>query len=142
MFEMNNLIKNKIIRSIRDSFFVRAKKGKTFIYGYVFDKVNKNNNTFFNINCQNLISLQPSIYDNTLNNVSVYGCEYFFLGKVDCVIKVNIKNSLQKDLYLPIPNKMIYKILNKKFQNTYKCMKNKYSNTKNYTFKFFQLAEI
>lgn len=139
---MNETTKNQIIKNIKDSFFIKMKKGKTFIYGYVFDKINKNKNVFFNISCQNLISLQPSIYDNSLNNVSVYGCEYFFLGKIDYVIKAKINNSFQKDFYLPIPNKIVYKILNKKFQNTYKCMRNKYSNSKNYTFKFFQLAEI
>ena len=139
---MSKKLIEEIVCNIKDSFSVKAKKGKTFIYGYVYDKANKSNNIFHNIHCLNMISLQPTIYDNSSNSVSVYGCEYFFLGKIDFVFKIKIKQSYFKESFLPIPNKLIYKSLNKKFQNTYKCMKNKYSNSKNYTIKFFQLVEI
>ena len=137
-----NDIKKEIVDVLKESFCLKIKKGKTFVYGYVFDKTNKNNNNFFSINCQTLTSLQPSIYDNSTNNVSVYCCECFFLGKIEFIIKGKIKNSSLKEFFIPIPNKIIYKSLNKKFHNTYKCMKKKYSDRKKYIIKLFQLVEI
>lgn len=132
----------EIINEIKDNFFIKVKKGKTLIYGYVLDKKNASNNNFVSINCQSFVSLQPYIYENSNNNISVYCCECFFLGKIGFIIKAKVKNCSLNDFYVPIPNNMIYKNLNKKFQNTYKCMKKKYGNSKNYIIKFFQLMEV
>jgi hypothetical protein len=135
-------LKKEIIDTVKKSFALKVQKGKTFIYCYAFDKTNKNKNNFFSINCQTLTSLQPSIYDNLTNSVSVYCCECIFLGKIEFVIKGKIKDSSLKEFLIPIPNKIVYKNLNKKFYNTYNCMKKKYSDRKKYTIKLFQLVEI
>lgn len=134
--------KKEITDIVKESFFIKVKKGKTFVYCYAYDKTNKSKNDFFSINCQTLTSLQPAIYDNLTNNVSVYCCECIFLGKIEFVIKAKIKNSSLKEFFVPIPNKIIYKSLNKKFHNTYNCMKKKYADKKKYSIKLFQLVEI
>ena len=41
---MNKKSKEKMILEISKSFVCKIKKGKTFVYAYVFDKLNKNKN--------------------------------------------------------------------------------------------------
>ena len=134
------VVSQEIIQIVKKNFFVKKKSGETLVYGYVLDKKNKKN-IFTSINCQSFISLQPVIYDNATNSISVYCCEFFFLGKIKFTIKGKFRNCLLSEFYIPIPNNIIYKNLNKRFQNTYKGMKKKYKNKKDYVIKLLQLVE-
>lgn len=132
----------EVVSLVKDSFEAKVKRGKTLIYAYVFDKIVKKNNSFSIINCQNFMSLQASVYDNGSNTISLYCCECFCLGRINFVVKGKLKNSNLKEFYIPIPNKIVLSNLNEYFYDTYKCMKNKYFDTKKYSIKFFQMVEI
>jgi len=130
-------LNNKIIEQSK----LNLNKGKTYIYACV--KNNQSNlNDFIKLDCKNLHPITHHIYDMSTNSINVYGTELKLLGYVNFVLRFKINNTSMNYVNLPIPNNLIYSLLNLDGKNKYKQIKEKYKGKGLYKINFLQLIKL
>ena len=133
-----SILHNKILNQIKLNTF----SGKTYIYACVKNKNTTQSNDFLQLNCKNLQPITSHIFDISTNTISVYGVEIKLLGSVNFVLKMKINNSSMNSINLPIPNNLIYSLLNLDGKNKYNEIKEKYKEKGLYKINFLQLIKL